>query len=64
MKPVTVQWVGRVDLRDRRQASVMDKVLLGFMRRILMVLFDDPVSDRRGKDSVMSKDEKGEIRPK
>jgi hypothetical protein len=64
VKPVTVQWGGRVDSRDRRQASVMDEVPLGFMRRILMVLFDDPVTDGRGKDSVMSKDEKGEIRRK
>lgn len=45
MKPVTVQCGGRVCSSDRRQASVMDEVPLGLMRRILMALVDEPVTE-------------------
>ena len=51
MKPVTVQCGGRVGWRDRRQASVMDEVPLGLMRRMLIFLVDDPVTEESvGKD--------------
>lgn len=45
MKPVTVQYGGRVCSNDRRQASVMDEVPLGLMRRILMTLVEEPVTE-------------------
>lgn len=44
MKPVTVQYGGRVVSRDRRQASVIEEVPLGFIRRMLMALVEDPVT--------------------
>lgn len=40
---MTVQCGGRVCSNDRRQASVIDEVPLGFMRRMLMALVDEPV---------------------
>lgn len=52
MKPVTVQCGGRVSWRDLRQASVMEDVPLGLMRRMLIVLVDDPVTDGSEIDSA------------
>lgn len=40
--------------RDRRHASVIDDVPLGFMRRMLMVLVDFPVTDGRDSCSDMA----------
>lgn len=45
MKPVTVQCGGRVTERERRQASVMLAVPLGFMRRMLIALVEVPVTE-------------------
>ena len=36
MKPETVQNGGRVDCKEARQASVIDEVELGFIRRMEM----------------------------
>jgi len=43
VKPVTVQYGGRVGSKERRQPSVIEDVPLGFMRRILMILVEEPV---------------------
>ncbi len=45
VKPVTVQYGGNVACNDCRQASVIEAVPLGFMRRILTALVDDPVTE-------------------
>ncbi len=39
--------------RDRKQASVMDEVPLGFMRRMFMVLVEEPVTDGSNSESDM-----------
>jgi hypothetical protein len=51
VKPVTVQCGGRVDSNDLRHASVIDDVPFGFIRRILMLLVEDPVTDGRESES-------------
>lgn len=53
MKPVTVQWGGRVGSRERRQASVIEEVPLGFMRRMLMGRVEEPVTERRGDSAIV-----------
>jgi hypothetical protein len=50
VKPVTVQYGGRVGCNERRQASVIEEVPLGLMRRILMALVDDPVTTGRDRE--------------
>ena len=39
---------------ERRQASVMDEVPLGFMSRTLMGLVDDPVTEGSGVGADIS----------
>jgi hypothetical protein len=51
VKPVTVQYGGKVGSRERRHASVIEDVPFGFMRRIFMVLVEDPVTDGRESES-------------
>lgn len=53
MKPVTVQYGGRVGANDRRQASVMDEVPLGLIRRILMGFVEVPVTE--GSSAIVVK---------
>jgi hypothetical protein len=53
VKPVTVQCGGRVAERERRQASVMEEVPLGFMRRILISLVDVPVTEGSGGADIL-----------
>jgi len=47
-----VQCGGSVGSNERRQASVIDDVPLGFMSRIWIVFIDEPVTDgsSRGRD--------------
>lgn len=45
VKPVTVQYGGRVDSRERRHASVMEEVPLGLIKRMLIVLAELPVTE-------------------
>jgi hypothetical protein len=45
VKPVTVQYGGNVVSKDRRQASVIEDVPLGFIRRMLIDLVEDPVTE-------------------
>lgn len=49
VKPVTVQFGGSVCSRERRQAAVMEGVLFGFMRRMLICLVEVPVMDGSGE---------------
>src|SRR6187402_3927092 len=42
VKPVTVQYGGKVSSRDLRQASVIEEVPLGLINSILITLVDDP----------------------
>ena len=50
---MTVQWGGKVGSRERRQASVIDDVPFGFIRRMLMERVDEPVTDMRAGDSAI-----------
>lgn len=59
VKPVTVQCGGRVASRERRHASVMEEVPLGFMRRMLMGLVEVPVTEGRGVAAAMLVDLEG-----
>lgn len=61
VKPVTVQCGGSVSWRERRQASVMDEVPFGFMRRILIVLVEVPVTDGSEIDSAIFRGRKGVV---
>jgi hypothetical protein len=45
VKPWTVTWGGSVLAMLRRQASVMEGVEFGLMRRIEMGCVEDPVTD-------------------
>jgi len=45
--PVTVQWGGSVVSNERRHASVIEDVPLGFTRRMWMAFVEDPVTERR-----------------
>jgi hypothetical protein len=51
---VTVQCGGSVDSNDRRHASVIKEVPLGFIRRILIALVEDPVTDGSNIGSAIS----------
>jgi hypothetical protein len=45
--------------RDRKQASVIEEVPLGFMRSILIDLVEDPVTEERGSESAMTGNKRG-----
>jgi hypothetical protein len=54
VKPVTVQYGGSVVSNDRKHASVIEEVPLGFMRSMLIVLVEEPVTDGSSDDSDIS----------
>jgi hypothetical protein len=45
VKPVTVQCGGNVASNDRKHASVIDEVPLGLIRRMLIDLVEEPVTE-------------------
>jgi len=58
---VTVQYGGRVVSKDLKQASVIEEVPFGLMRRMLIVLVDEPVTEERegGSESDMAARNRG-----
>ena len=52
VNPVMAHLGGSVVSSERRQASVMEDVPFGFMRRMLMAFVEEPVTEGRDEDMM------------